>query len=90
MNLVRIDYWESAELAAAILGIDPPDSDKDVEKVEGDFIDKYQVDLDTLAKITEKLVPMCACDKSPLTGSFRRGFFRDGAYIVKETIQEGS
>lgn len=88
MPSVNIDFWESAELAAAILDVDPPEDDEGVEKIEDNFLNRYGTDLETLAKIAEKLVPMCACDKSPLTGVFRRGFVRDGSYVVKEIIKE--
>ena len=87
MTEVFIDYWESAELAAAALGLENPEDDKAVEHVEDQFMGKYGIDLNTFAEIARKLVPLCAMDKSPLTDTFRRGFVRDGAYIVKTTSE---
>lgn len=83
-----IDHWESAELAAAVLGVAAPEEDKDIEKIEDAFISKYGVDLDNFASIAEKLVPLCGWDVSPLTGNFRRGFIRDGSYIVKQIVPD--
>lgn len=78
-----IDYWEAAELAAAVLGIEEPCDDKATEATEDQFIEAFGIDLNTFAEIARRLVPLCAMDKSPLTGVCRKGFVRDGAYIVK-------
>lgn len=80
-----INYWESAELAAAVLGIEAPETDADEALIEVQFAEKYGIDLITFSDLAEKLLPLCAMDKSPLTDTFRRGFVRDGAYIVKIT-----
>ena len=80
-----IDYWESAELAAAVLGVEAPETDKATEAIEDQFVEKYGIDLNTFSEIAERLLPLCAMDKSPLTDTFRRGFVRDGSYIVKIT-----
>jgi hypothetical protein len=84
-DTVCIDYWESAELAAAVLGVEAPETDKATEAIEDQFVEKYGVGLDTFAEIAIGLLPLCAMDKSPLTDTFRKGFVRDGAYIVKIT-----
>ena len=78
-----INYWQSAELAAAVLGVEAPKTDKATESIEDQFVEKYGIDLDTFSEIAERLLPLCAMDKSPLTDAFRKGFVRDGAYIVK-------
>ena len=80
-----IDYWESAELAAAVLGVEAPETDKATESIEDQFVEKYGISLNTFSEIAIRLLPLCAMDKSPLTDTFRRGFVRDGAYIVKIT-----
>jgi hypothetical protein len=80
-----IDYWESAELAAAVLGAEAPETDKATEAIENQFVEKYGIDLSTFSEIARRLLPLCAMDKSPLTDTFRKGFVRDGAYIVKIT-----
>lgn len=85
MTRAKIDYWEAAELAAAVLGVDAPENDADEVAIEEQFGEKYGIDLITFGDLAEKLVPLCAMDKSPLTDTFRKGFVRDGAYIVKIT-----
>ena len=85
MTQSKVDYWEAAELAAAVLGVDAPETDADEAAIEEQFGEKYGIDLITFSDLVEKLVPMCAMDKSPLTNTFRKGFVRDGAYIVKIT-----
>lgn len=84
---VFIDHWESAELAAAVLDLENPEDDKAVEYVENQFMDRYGIDLNTFAELARRLVPLCAMDKSPLTDTFRKGFVRDGVYIVKTTSE---
>ena len=87
MTEVFIDHWESAELAAAVLDLENPEDDKAVEYVENQFMDRYGIDLNTFAELARRLVPLCAMDKSPLTDTFRKGFVRDGVYIVKTTSE---
>jgi hypothetical protein len=85
MTKAKIDYWEAAALAAAVLGVDAPETDADEAAIEEQFGEQYGIDLITFGTLAEKLVPMCAMDKCSLTDAFRKGFVRDGAYIVNIT-----
>ena len=82
-----IDYFDAAELAAAVLDLPEIEADEDIDTVADAFLHKFGMDLEQFAELARRLVPMCAMDKSPLTDTFRRGFVRDGAYIVKITTE---
>lgn len=84
----RIDYFDAAELAAAVLDLPEIETDENIDTVADAFFDKFGIDLDQFAELAQRLVPMCAMDKSPLTDTFRRGFVRNGAYIVKITTEQ--
>ena len=87
MNII-IHYGEAAELAAAILDVEAPETDEAIEAIESQFMEKYDIDLNVLSEIAERLLPLCAMDKSPLTNTFRKGFVRDNCYIVKIETDE--
>jgi hypothetical protein len=72
--MICIDYWQSAELAAAVLGLEAPETHKAIKAIEDQFVEKYEIDLNTFSEIAERLLPLCAMDKSPLTDTFRKGF----------------
>lgn len=84
-KLCRIDYFDAADLAAAVLDLPEIETDDDIDAIADAFLDKFGIDLDQFAELARRLVPMCAMDKSPLTDTFRKGFVRNGAYIVKIT-----
>lgn len=81
-----IDRCKAADLAAAMLGKLLPEEEGDAAEIEAGLIQRTGVDLDCLAATAELLLPLCACDVSPLTKLFRRGFVHDGSYIVKQTM----
>jgi hypothetical protein len=47
------------------------------------WLDEYGIDIDAFSRLTGRLLPLCASDVSHLTDTVRRGFVKDGAYIVK-------
>lgn len=81
--MIQIDREEAAELAAAILDMDPPESDAEIGKIEARLFIDMGLDMDDLAKYAEALLPLCASSQSSLTGRFFKGFARNGVYIVK-------
>ena len=83
-----IDHVDAAELAAAVLDLPEIKTDEDIDTVADAFFDEFGMDLEQFAELARRLVPMCAMDKSPLTDAFRRGFVRNGAYIVKITTEQ--
>ncbi len=78
-----IDWFDAACLAAAVLDVPEPEDDDNVDAIEEKLIDTYGIDMDQFSRLTGKLLPMCSSDVSPLTQQVRRGFAKDGAFIVK-------
>lgn len=82
-EMPSVDWFDAVCLAAAVLDMPEPEDDDNVDAVEEKLIDSYGIDLDQFSRLTGNLLPMCSSDVSPLTQQVRRGFAKDGAYIVK-------
>lgn len=91
---LRIDAYDAAELAAAIIGFSPPEDDADYTAIENFFQPEYNLDLEDFAKLLTALVPFVAEGISPLTGKRFRGFAHppepNGTrrFIIQEEIPE--
>jgi hypothetical protein len=78
-------YWEVEELAAALLGKTEEYENEELEEdIDSLFYDKFDIQLESLYNLLEKLVPMIESDVSGLTGTRRKGFGQNGCYILKE------
>lgn len=83
-----IDEFDAAEVAAAVLGIDDPDVDEQIDDIDTAIYDVYGIDLQEFTRILEALIPFCAEGKSPLTGNHYRGFAKDGCFLAKIQVTE--
>lgn len=81
-----IEDFEAAELAAAILEQEEPETDDEIDAIEAELVDRFGVDLVQFASLAAALLPFCAEGVSPLTGSVYRGFAKDGCFIVKTEV----
>jgi hypothetical protein len=78
-----IDDIDAACVAALILNKDEPVEDHEVDSLGELLFDRFGVDLPNFAELIEALLPFCAVDKSPLTGTVYRGLAKDGYFVVK-------
>lgn len=83
-----LDEFEAAELVAAMYNLPEPEEDQDIEQMEEKLDEEFGIDLNTLAEIATKLLPLCAEGVSPLTGNAYRGFARGNGFIAKVSISQ--
>ena len=81
-----IEDFEAAELAAAILEQEEPETDDEIDAIEAELVDRFGVDLEQFASLPAALLPFCTKGVSALTGRAHRGFARDDRFIVKTEV----
>lgn len=85
---MTMDYYDTVELAAAVVGYDVESEDGfDEDVIESELMEKLNVDLEEFGRIAEVLMPMCMVSKSPLTGRVYRGFAKGDYFIVKQEVK---
>lgn len=78
-----IDFYEAAELAAAVLKMPPPDDDSDIDILDAKLYEELDVDLETFHRLVERLAPFCASGNSAVTNRPMKGFATGGVMICK-------
>lgn len=86
---IRVNYFDLEVLMAQMLGKAEQFENDDIENLEEEFYEKFDVDSEQFQKIVEHLMPYTVLSKSDLSDEIRIGFVNhnEGVYIVKENIQ---
>lgn len=63
-----------------------PEDELEEEELEEILYEHFDMNLDQLEMIVERLIPLCAIDKSPLSGNWYQGFAKDDMWIIKRKI----
>lgn len=79
-----MDWWETEELAAAILGMD---EESDSSEIENAFFDKFEVSLEQFHSIVIALTPFTIPAVAAISGESFQGFVKDGAFICKQAVK---
>ncbi len=80
-----IDELDAAELFAAMTDQDEPEDDAAVQRLDEACVERYGIELATLAAVATDLMKLCEHARLALSGQDARGFARDGAFICKVT-----
>lgn len=88
-NRIRVDYWAVQELMAKMLNKTEEFENDEIDDLENEFYEKFEVDEEQFHKIVEHLLPYSFISKSPLTQKLLIGFADHvkGIYIVKEVLE---
>ena len=82
-----IDYYEAIDLAKVLVGKDVDDDVDDVE-LEHDLVEKFNIDIESLASLAGALLPLCNVHKSGLTNKKYRGFATDDCWVIKREVED--
>lgn len=89
----QVSDYEVLELFSHVIGLQPPEigdlTDDMMAIIEDRIQDRYSIGIDDLVRIVSDLLPFCAEGTSPLTQRSYRGFAADGAFIIKQQVEEG-
>ncbi len=84
----NIPFEDVESLACVILGIPHLSEETDTQSVNDWLEDELNIDLETLHKVVNRLIPLCDVAKSDLTGIQYRGFAvsdgDSGLWVCKE------
>ena len=85
---IRTHYWGVEELMAAMLNKTEQYENDEIEDLEDEFYQEFDVDSEQFHKIVEHLLPYSHISKSPLTDKILIGFadHNNNTYIIKEEI----
>lgn len=62
------------------------DDELDLSELEEILYEHYDMNLDQLEMIVERLLPLCSLGKSPLTSNWYQGFAKDNIWIIKRKV----
>ena len=87
-NRIRTHYWGVEELMAKMLNKTEQYENDEIEDLEDEFYQEFEVDSNQFQKIVEHLLPYSFISKSPLSGQVLIGFadHNNDMYIIKEAI----
>ena len=74
MKTARTDMLDIEELACKIADLDYDEIDADTSIIEEKLIDEFGIDLDGFQQIINRLLPLIAIGKSPITKKTYKGF----------------
>jgi hypothetical protein len=81
------DEFDAACLAACLFGKEEPDTDDQVDQIEEQLMERFNICLGQLSDLIDLLMPFCSVGRSPLTDTIYRGFAKDGCFIVKTEVK---
>lgn len=76
-------HYETLELVARVLGIDPDADDFDENAMEQALYDKYEISLEHFEKVAELLIPFTVPAMGMLDIMYQ-GYVYDNAFITKQ------
>ncbi len=87
---IRVHHWDVEELMAKMLGKSKEYENDEIEDLESEFYEKFEVDSEAFHKLVEHLMPYTVMSKSDLTETVRIGFVdhAEGVYIIKEDLEK--
>ena len=87
-NRIKTRYGGVEEIMAAMLNKTEQFENDEIEDLEGEFYEEFEVGFDQFHKIIEHLMPYSFISKSPLSDTIVIGFadHNRGMYLVKEEL----
>ena len=85
---ITVSHWDVEELMARMLGkLDEYENDE-IEDLEDEFLEKFEIDSDQFKKVVEHLMPYTVLSKSELSDDIRIGFVdhEKSVYVIKENV----
>lgn len=82
---ISVSHWDVEELAAHLLGLEEEFENDEIEDLDDQFYDKFNVSLDDFHGLVEHLMPYTVLSKSEISETLRIGFVdhEKGVYLVK-------
>lgn len=87
-NRIRTHHWGVEELMAAMLNKTEQYENDEIEDLEDEFYNEFDVDTEQFHKIVEHLLPYSYITESPLTEKLLIGFadHNKNVFIIKEEL----
>ena len=85
---IRVSHWDVEELMARMLGKLTEYENDEIEDLEGEFYEKFDIDSDQFQNVVEHLMPYTVLSKSELSDEIRIGFVdhEQSVYVIKEKV----
>ena len=85
---MSIKQFELEELACRITGLDYDKIDADNDIIDERLYNEFNIDLEVLTRLINKLLPLIDVGRSPITSDRYKGFSdQRGMWYCKETIK---
>lgn len=82
-----MDWMDTEELAAAVLGLD---DETDSGTIEQKLYDKFEISMEQFQAVAWALMSFTIPAKAALSGEEFQGFVKDGAFICRQPVPNGS
>lgn len=85
---IRVSHWDVEELMARMLGKLTEYENDEIEDLENEFYEKFDIDSDQFQTVVEHLMPYTVLSKSELSEEIRIGFVdhEKSVYVIKENV----
>lgn len=75
-----MDWMDTEELAAAVLGLD---DETDSDTIEQKLYDKFEISMEQFQAVAGALIGFTIPAKAAISGEAFQGFVKDGAFICR-------